>query len=85
MTINIQKMFMGDARKWEEIPVERFEGNRETTLAEVIDLMNAYIVVHNRLPSYRGLEIAQIRISEEDSFQGHYVIDWEKIHEYDRR
>lgn len=77
---NIQKLFVGDNRRWEEIPTERFEGNHETTLGEVIDMMNGYIVIHNRLSSNAGLEIAQIRVSENGSYQGHYVIDWEKIY-----
>ena len=77
MELHIQKMYQGDSRKWEEIPVEPLdlEDADDMVMSEVEEWLMGYLKIWNRLNSHSSCRISQIRLSRSDSYQGHYIID----------
>lgn len=80
MIINIQKKFKYDDRKWEDIPVEQLNfgsSDEEVDMNDIYKTLLAFLFVWNRLESSSHLPIFEIRYTTINSYNGHYVTDWE--------
>lgn len=79
MVYNIQKRNSKDKRRWEEIEIEEIELIKDIELPDFIEMMFNYLIIFNRIEENQSKIIEEIRVSKQDSFQGYYVTDWEKV------